>query len=150
VACWAVGVKQPAVDLQSLNLQRHFHAGLAATACSVVLKCSQRRRGSAIHRKGLLSQHISCCTTLLSLLLQQDDAAAGGGKQQTPPDQAELPPSYGQFLDAHVRRCVHAASQLAQLAAACSNCHQYLHDAWLAKPVQHHITTTPQCSIARH
>jgi hypothetical protein len=51
---------------------------------------------------------------LLLLLLQQDEIAGGGnGKQQTPPDQAELPPSYGQFLDAHVRRCVLAATATA-------------------------------------
>jgi hypothetical protein len=55
---------------------------------------------------------------LLSLLLlpmllmsPQDEIAGGGnGKQQTPPDQAELPPSYGQFLDAHVRRCAEATA----------------------------------------
>ncbi|KAF6266542.1 hypothetical protein COO60DRAFT_2821 [Scenedesmus sp. NREL 46B-D3] len=44
----------------------------------------------------------------LSSFLDEDEAAAGdgSGKQHTPPDQAELPPRYGQFLDAHVRSYV--------------------------------------------
>ncbi|WIA09168.1 hypothetical protein OEZ85_008579 [Tetradesmus obliquus] len=44
----------------------------------------------------------------LSSFLDEEDAAAGGsnGKQQSPSDRAELPPSYGEFLDAHVRSYV--------------------------------------------
>jgi hypothetical protein len=101
---------------------------VATTCRQLVVAVLQIRASTQLAFSKLRTSHSTATKSLtrrellplpLLLLLPQQDEITGGSnsKQQTPPDQAELPPSYGQFLDAHVRRCGSAAAAAAKASA---------------------------------